>query len=98
MMQQDLTALSQNDSQHSLPMAQAEPWHTYTVAAVLESLHADGMMGLSDEDVRVRLARSGPNRLSEDDREPLWREFLEELREPMILLLLVTGVLYAVWG
>ena len=35
-MQQDLTALSQNDSQHSLPMAQAEPWHTYTVAAVLE--------------------------------------------------------------
>jgi len=98
MMQQDLTAHSQNDSQQSLPMAQTEPWHTYTDAAVLEIFHVEGTMGLGDEEVRVRLARYGPNRLSEDEREPLWKEFLEELREPMILLLLFTGVLYAVWG
>src|SRR6476660_9771733 len=98
MMQQDLTTLSQNDSQQSFPMAQTEPWHTYTDAAVLEIFHVEGTMGLSDEEARVRLARKGPNRLTEDEREPLWKEFLEEVREPMILLLLVTGVLYAVWG
>ena len=64
-MQQDLSVRSQNDSQQSLPMAQTEPWHTYTDAAVLETFHVEGTMGLSDEEVRVRLTCYGPNRLSE---------------------------------
>src|SRR6266516_3595751 len=98
MEQQDLTTRSHNVPQHSMDVAQAEPWHTYTVAAVSNTIQVDGTAGLRDEEVRVRLARYGPNRLSEGGREPLWKEFLEELREPMILLLLFTGVLYAVWG
>src|SRR6266516_4692068 len=98
MEQQDLTTRSHNVPQNSMGMAQAEPWHTHTVAAVSNTFHVDGTAGLSDEEVRVRLARYGPNRLSEGGREPIWKEFLEELREPMILLLLVTGILYAVWG
>lgn len=97
-MQQDLTARSQNDSQQSLPMAQSEPWHAYMDAAVLDIFHVEGTTGLNNAEALLRLASYGPNRLTRDEREPLWKEFLEELREPMILLLLVTGVLYAVWG
>ncbi len=54
--------------------------------------------GLSDQQAGARLREVGPNTLTAEKREPFWEEFLEELREPMVLLLLVTGVLYALWG
>ena len=53
---------------------------------------------LSEAEARARLARHGSNQLAPERREPLWRVVLEELREPMILLLLVTGLLYALLG
>ena len=56
------------------------------------------MNGLSEAEAAARLRRHGPNRLHERKPEPLWEELLEELAEPMILLLLGTGVLYALWG
>jgi Ca2+-transporting ATPase len=56
------------------------------------------MTGLSEPEADRRLRRHGPNRLRETKPEPLWEELLEELAEPMILLLLGTGALYALWG
>ena len=56
------------------------------------------MTGLSEAEAAGRLRRYGPNRLREKTPEPLWEELLEELAEPMILLLLGTGALYALWG
>ena len=58
----------------------------------------DGARGLTAEDAASRLVRSGPNRLREPEQEGFWEEYLEELREPMILLLLVTGILYSILG
>ncbi len=74
------------------------PWHTLTANDVCAQAGVESLAGLSDAEARERLAQFGPNRLREAKREPLWEIFLEELREPMILLLLVTGVLYALWG
>ncbi len=54
--------------------------------------------GLTEAEAGARLAQFGPNRLAEDRGEPLWAKVLEELREPMILLLLITGALYALLG
>lgn len=54
--------------------------------------------GLSSEEAQKRYAQVGPNTLTLEKKEPFWEEFLEELHEPMVLLLLVTGVLYAIWG
>ena len=54
--------------------------------------------GLTTEEARAALLRDGPNRIREPRRETYFDVFLEEVREPMILLLLVTGVLYSVWG
>ncbi len=53
--------------------------------------------GLSDQEARERLSKYGPNTLTAEKKEPLWKEFIEELREPMVLMLLVTGFLYAIW-
>jgi len=54
--------------------------------------------GLTAAEVERRLATSGPNRLRAERRESLVEEIVEELREPMILLLLATGVVYAAVG
>jgi Ca2+-transporting ATPase len=54
--------------------------------------------GLRETDAHQRQAQYGLNRLVAEKTESIWEIFLEEVREPMILLLLLTGVLYAIWG
>lgn len=74
------------------------PWHTLTAGQVSAQFGVDLSSGLSEEAARERLIRFGPNRLTKEKREPIWERFLEEAGEPMIVLLLVTGLLYALWG
>jgi P-type Ca2+ transporter type 2C len=56
------------------------------------------MAGLLEAEAARRLRQHGPNRIRDKKPEPLWEELFEELGEPMILLLLGTGALYALWG
>jgi Ca2+-transporting ATPase len=74
------------------------PWHTLGSTESAARLGVSEATGLGAEEARRRLAQFGPNRLHEEKREAIWEIFLEEIREPMILLLLVTGILYALWG
>ncbi len=80
------------------PQPDGDAWHTLTAEKAAESLRADLTDGLASGEASRRLKDYGPNRLLEEEKEPFWEEFFEELREPMVLMLLVTGVLYAVWG
>ncbi len=73
-------------------------WHTLDVDQVIQQLNSDPRRGLTEEEARRRLAQYGPNRLVEEQEESLFKEILHELTEPMILLLLIVGVLYAIWG
>lgn len=73
-------------------------WQALSVADACARLGTDPDAGLSEVEARARLVRLGPNRLRAAKREPFWEEYLEELREPMILLLLVTGILYSILG
>jgi len=61
-------------------------------------LGVDPASGLNDEVAHNRFLVFGPNRLTAQKQETVWDIFLEEIREPMILLLLITGVLYGIWG
>ncbi|MES4793383.1 MAG: hypothetical protein C4321_10785, partial [Chloroflexota bacterium] len=54
--------------------------------------------GLSEHEAARRLVQVGANRVAPCEREGPLERFVEELREPMILLLVGTGVLYSVWG
>jgi Ca2+-transporting ATPase len=76
----------------------ARPWHTSTAAQAASELRTDLARGLSSGEAHARLVAQGPNLLREEEHEGFWQEYLEELREPMILLLLVTGVLYSILG
>jgi Ca2+-transporting ATPase len=54
--------------------------------------------GLSSEEARKRLAEFGPNRIAEPQKLSFFRIARHEVTEPMILLLLVVGFFYSVWG
>lgn len=73
-------------------------WHLVSVVETAARLGSHASDGLSESEAGLRLAQSGANTLMVEKKTSFWKEFLEELTEPMVLMLLVTGVLYAVWG
>jgi P-type Ca2+ transporter type 2C len=74
------------------------PWQSLSAQDVSSRLEVNQATGLSREEARARLAKYGPNVIREEKQEPLWEEFLKEAREPIIILLFVTGVFYALFG
>lgn len=84
----------QDQARQSMP----RPWHSSDIKDTLAALGTDVQGGLSSETARQRLETVGPNRLEEERQVTFWKVAKEEVTEPMILLLLVVGVLYALWG
>lgn len=61
-------------------------------------MNSNEIRGLTPEEAMTRLSRFGPNRLFTPAPVRFWAIAAEEVREPMILLLLVVGVFYGLWG
>src|SRR3990170_1341935 len=57
-----------------------------------------GRVGLSMDEAKARLAQFGSNRIFQPAPVRFWAIAREEITEPMILLLLVVGVVYSLWG
>jgi Ca2+-transporting ATPase len=74
-----------------------EPW-SENPEDVINSLNTDLDSGLSEAEAKKRLNKFGPNWLAVERKISFWGVFLEEVREPMILLLLGVGVIYSIWG
>lgn len=73
-------------------------WHTVTALSAAKTLQTDLNSGLRSAEAGRRLKKVGPNQLREEEKEPFWKEFIQELAEPLILLLVFTGVLYILLG
>jgi len=84
--------------QDELPPANDRQWYTLTAQQTVAQLGTDTPNGLMTMEAQRRLAQSGLNRLPARKRRSIPAEFIKELREPLILMLLVTGVLYGLWG
>ena len=54
--------------------------------------------GLSSAEAAARLARDGPNELPRARRTPLWRMIVSQLRDPLVMVLLVAAVLTLATG
>src|SRR6185437_3995142 len=54
--------------------------------------------GLSSAEAAARLARFGPNELPRARRTPLWRMIADQVRDPLVLVLVVAAVLTLVTG
>src|SRR6266545_575366 len=72
-------------------------WDAVSAQEVLEGLGSTAQ-GLSQAEAARRLEQVGPNSVEEGHRESLPEALLESLREPLQLLLIVVGVLSAIWG
>ncbi|MER7796530.1 cation-translocating P-type ATPase [Microbacterium sp. NPDC096154] len=65
---------------------------------VARALGVDPERGLDAEEAVRRLARHGPNELRGTPPVPLWRRVLAQLRDPLVVLLLIAaGVSVAAW-
>jgi len=74
-----------------------QPW-TKTAEQVLLTEASNPQTGLSQAEAKRRLQQFGPNQLVKERTTSFWAVFKEEIAEPMILLLLVVGIVYSVWG
>ncbi|CAN5196964.1 cation-translocating P-type ATPase [soil metagenome] len=70
------------------------PWHSHPASDVVDLLGTDRARGLSTAEAAARLVSNGLNRLREAEEEPLWKEALESLTEPLQLLLIAVAGLY----
>ena len=73
-------------------------WYAQPIDAIETELGTSLTVGLSPTEASARARQLGPNTLERAKVEPWWEEVVESLTEPLVLLLLVVAVLYAVLG
>ena len=73
-------------------------WHHESSAAVLAELNTHPSSGLTTEEAELRQSRYGPNELLTSPGRGLLLRFLDQLRDPMILVLLAAAVLSVLAG
>lgn len=73
-------------------------WHAQPSTSAGHAFQTDLDRGLGAAAVHARRQRTGPNLLVRTRQVTFWRVALEEFTEPMILLLVAVGIVYAIWG
>ena len=73
-------------------MTLAQPW-LHPAADVVRALQADPAIGLGGAEAERRLAEHGPNELTAERAVPLWRRIVGQLRDPLVVLLLIAVVI-----
>ncbi len=78
--------------------AKATAWWATDAAAITAQLETDAERGLSQSQVIERQTRYGPNELEEEPTQPLWRLFLLQFANTMIVVLLVAAAIMVAIG
>ena len=78
---------------NSPPDAAAAPaWHSLPARDALARLGADPEQGLAEDEAAQRLLRHGPNSLPEQAGRSALMRFLSQLKEPLVLVLIGSGI------
>ncbi len=75
----------------------AQPWHTIAVKDAFGKLDSTPG-GLSDDEIRIRSARYGPNLLTPPPSRSAWTRLLEQFRNVLIMVLLVAAAVTLAMG
>lgn len=75
-------------------MNQAYKQSSEEVLKALSSSHD----GLSEAEARKRLDKYGPNKLKEEEKPTLFQRFIEQLKDPMLIILLIAAAVSAITG
>lgn len=65
---------------------------------MIQTFNENDLQGLTEQEARERLAAEGFNELPSTKTRSLWHLLFDVVREPMFLLLLISGLLYLVLG
>ncbi|HJH62622.1 MAG TPA: calcium-translocating P-type ATPase, PMCA-type [Firmicutes bacterium] len=68
-------------------------WYTLSEEEVLSQLGTDRAAGLSQSESAQRLERYGPNELEGHKKESMLKRVLDQLKDPMIIVLIIAAVL-----
>ena len=71
------------------------PVYQQPLELVVAALRSDARQGLSHEDARMRLQRYGRNTLAADPPVAVWRKFLAQFQDVLVILLLVATTISA---
>ena len=69
-------------------------YHLQTPEDALEAL-GSSPKGLDQKEVQRRLEQYGKNKLTEAAKPPVWKRFLGQLKDPMIIILIAAAVVTA---
>ena len=73
-------------------------WHTKAPEAVVAALRSHYEHGLSPEEAKQRLDEEGPNELKEQPGQSFWTMLLEQFRNFLVIILIVSSVISMVLG
>jgi P-type Ca2+ transporter type 2C len=77
--------------------SESDAWYAQDEASVVAAFDTDVERGLSQTEAAARLSRHGPNQITGEKPPSVWKVALEQLREPMnIMLIAVTAVSFAI--
>lgn len=63
-----------------------------------QELQSNASKGITSSEAEKRLEEAGENKITQSRNITFWEILWEEVREPLILMLLVIGILYSIWG
>ena len=69
--------------------------YSKTIEQVTNELKTDIEKGLSSEEAAKRLEKYGPNTLGEEKKVPLWKKFLAQFADAMVIILIAAAALSA---
>lgn len=73
-------------------------WHTLSWKEAVKELNSNIQKGLSEKDVKIRQQKFGKNLLPEEKLFPKLKIFLEQLRSPLIYILIIAGIITLILG
>lgn len=69
------------------------PWYHKSIDEVCRELDTDPKRGLSSQEARIRLEKYGPNELAQKKGPSIFQMFLEQLKDYMVIILLIASVI-----
>lgn len=80
---------------HDITADSNSPWHAWPIGVILKKLATNKDKGLTEEDARKRHVRFGPNEITLKKHEHPIAAFSRQLREPLMVILIVSGIVTA---
>ena len=69
--------------------------YSVTAEQIAQEIDTDLVRGLTSDEASLRYAKNGPNSLGEEKKTPLWKRFLQQFADAMVIILIAAAALSA---